>query len=109
MLNPGRGIVLIGLKLYRWVISPMQAFLFAPLARCRFTPSCSAYAMEAIERHGVIAGGTLALRRICRCHPWGGCGHDPVPSRSPWSTLKSAAPVSRVGQSRPGVGCGPVR
>jgi putative membrane protein insertion efficiency factor len=48
---------------------------------CRFTPSCSAYAITAIERHGVAKGGWLALRRIARCHPWGGHGHDPVPER----------------------------
>jgi putative membrane protein insertion efficiency factor len=46
---------------------------------CRFTPSCSAYAIEAIERHGAMTGGALALRRILRCHPWGGSGFDPVP------------------------------
>lgn len=46
---------------------------------CRFAPSCSAYAIEAIERHGAIKGGALALRRILRCHPWGGSGFDPVP------------------------------
>jgi putative membrane protein insertion efficiency factor len=46
---------------------------------CRFAPSCSAYAIEAIERHGPIKGGALALRRILRCHPWGGSGFDPVP------------------------------
>jgi hypothetical protein len=46
---------------------------------CRFAPSCSAYAIEAVRRHGGIAGGWLAMKRIARCHPWGGHGHDPVP------------------------------
>lgn len=46
---------------------------------CRFTPSCSAYAIEAIEARGALVGSALALRRILRCHPWGGSGYDPVP------------------------------
>lgn len=58
---------------YKYGISP-----FLPVA-CRFLPTCSDYAAEAITRHGAIKGGWLALRRIGRCHPWGGHGHDPVP------------------------------
>jgi len=58
---------------YQYVISPIIA------GRCRFTPTCSSYAIEAIDRFGPFKGGWLALRRFCRCHPWGGHGHDPVP------------------------------
>ena len=46
---------------------------------CRYAPSCSAYAIEALRAHGAARGGLLALRRILRCHPWGGSGYDPVP------------------------------
>lgn len=49
---------------------------------CRFMPSCSQYAVEAVEAHGAVRGGWLATRRICRCHPWGGHGYDPVPLHS---------------------------
>lgn len=46
---------------------------------CRYLPSCSEYAVEALEVHGAVRGGWLSVRRICRCHPWGGHGYDPVP------------------------------
>lgn len=48
---------------------------------CRFVPSCSTYAVEALETHGALRGSWLATRRLCRCHPWGGHGYDPVPGR----------------------------
>jgi putative membrane protein insertion efficiency factor len=71
--------LIFGVRLYRWTLSPAMAVVFGPLARCRFTPSCSDYALEAVRLHGALAGSWLALKRIGRCHPWGGCGYDPVP------------------------------
>lgn len=68
---------------YRLGISPLKNVLFGPVGRCRYVPTCSAYAIEAIERHGAARGLFLAGHRLCRCHPWGGCGIDPVPDRPP--------------------------
>lgn len=68
-----------GIRLYRIVLSPLKAVLFGPMAACRYTPSCSAYALEAVQQHGSIHGTCLAAKRLCRCHPWGGFGEDPVP------------------------------
>lgn len=69
------------IALYRLTFSPAQLFLFGAGSGCRFTPTCSVYAQEALREHGALAGTVLAAKRICRCHPWGGCGHDPVPGR----------------------------
>jgi putative membrane protein insertion efficiency factor len=71
-IKGGRRAVLRALRLYQ----DARAGRPSP---CRYLPSCSAYAAEAVERHGVVRGGWLALRRISRCHPWGGHGLDPVP------------------------------
>jgi len=71
-------ILTLTIRAYQLVISPAQAFLFGPAGGCRFTPTCSQYAIEAIHSRGVLTGSALAVKRICRCHPWGGCGHDPV-------------------------------
>ena len=66
-------ILIIPIKAYQILISP----LLGP--SCRFTPTCSQYAVEAIQKYGPFKGSWLAFKRIFRCHPWGVCGHDPVP------------------------------
>ena len=58
---------------YRYCISPLTP------PSCRYTPTCSQYALEALKKHGPVKGLWLAIKRICRCHPWGGSGYDPVP------------------------------
>lgn len=68
-----RRLTLGGIRFYRKAISP-----FTPPS-CRYTPTCSAYAEEAVGRYGALRGGWLALRRVGRCHPWGRSGYDPVP------------------------------
>jgi putative membrane protein insertion efficiency factor len=78
-MNPIQHTLLVFVRIYRWVGSPMKRFFLGPESGCRFIPSCSAYAREAIERHGASHGVALTIGRIGRCHPWGGCGHDPVP------------------------------
>lgn len=65
-------ILLLLIRFYRVGISP----LIPP--RCRYTPTCSQYAVEAIQKYGAIKGLYLAVKRIARCHPWGGCGYDPL-------------------------------
>lgn len=71
--SPLAWVLLTLIGVYRQWISP----LLGP--RCRFIPSCSAYGLEAIGRHGALRGGWLTLRRLLRCHPWTPCGCDPVP------------------------------
>jgi len=66
-------IFLVIIKLYQWLLSPMLG------ASCRYNPTCSQYGVEAIKKYGPFKGGWLTLKRIGRCHPWGGHGHDPVP------------------------------
>ena len=85
-MNPLQHILIFAVRLYRWTISPAQTFLFGSGSGCRFSPTCSAYAMEAVREHGAVTGTILATKRICRCQPWGGCGHDPVPENKKLKT-----------------------
>ena len=80
-----RGLI----RLYQLVLSP----LLPP--RCRYLPSCSDYAIEALARRGVLGGLWLALRRIARCHPWGGSGYDPVPPARHQRSGPVAPPLHR--------------
>ena len=72
-MNIPAWLMLLLIRFYQYAISPMLP------PRCRYTPTCSQYAVEAVSKHGAFKGGWLALKRIARCHPFGGSGHDPVP------------------------------
>lgn len=72
----GKGVVyllILPVKFYQYVISPMIG------PSCRYTPTCSAYTIEALKKHGPVKGLWLSIKRILSCNPWGGSGHDPVP------------------------------
>lgn len=90
-MNLAQHILMFAVRVYRWTLSPAKTFLFGPLAGCRYTPSCSAYALEALRKHGALAGSWLAVKRIGRCHPWSECGHDPVPEGN--SKVQSPASI----------------
>lgn len=66
-------VLVVLIRLYQLTLSSVTG------RQCRFLPTCSEYAMEAIDKHGALKGSWLAVRRILRCHPWGGHGFDPVP------------------------------
>ena len=76
-------LMIMCVRCYQWCISP-----FIP-ARCRYLPTCSEYAVEAISEHGACTGGRLALQRLARCHPFGGHGLDPVPPRTKENCVKN--------------------
>lgn len=76
-MNPMAFLLRAAIRVYQWTLAPVIG------VNCRFAPSCSEYACEAIGTHGALAGVYLGARRLVRCHPWGGSGFDPVPEESP--------------------------
>jgi putative membrane protein insertion efficiency factor len=80
-------LLMLLVKGYRLMLSPWLG------SSCRFTPTCSAYALDALENHGAAKGSYLTLRRLSRCHPWCAGGHDPVPqAQSATNTLSTTSP-----------------
>lgn len=82
-------VVLEMLRAYKWAVSP----LFPPA--CRYVPTCSEYAMEAVDRYGALRGSRMAIARLLRCHPFAGGGYDPVvtnPAAQPWDGSGSPSP-----------------
>jgi uncharacterized protein len=80
-------LFILPIRFYRVAISPLMA------PHCRFFPSCSAYAEEAVRRFGALRGGYLAVKRLSRCHPWHAGGVDPVPENFSW---RNVAPTSKA-------------
>lgn len=89
-----RRIVRILIRIYQATLSPILAFLGGPASGCRFQPTCSEYFLEAVEVHGALRGSWLGLKRLGRCHPWGGRGEDPVPVPTPDATVACHAVAS---------------
>ncbi len=85
-MSPLSRIIAIPVHGYRLFISPWLG------SNCRYQPTCSAYALEALEKHGPIKGTILATKRIARCHPWGGRGYDPVPEKGAKKTCGCCEP-----------------
>lgn len=75
MINPAQRLIVGLIRFYQYVLSPWLG------NQCRFTPTCSEYARQAVLTHGALKGSWLALRRVGRCHPWHPGGHDPVPPK----------------------------
>jgi putative membrane protein insertion efficiency factor len=67
------------IRAYQYTFSPLLSWICGPGSGCRFTPTCSAYFLEAVETHGIVRGSWLGVKRLARCQPWGVAGHDPVP------------------------------
>ena len=83
LLKLFKKIILLPILIYQYAISPLMP------QSCRFYPTCSEYSKIAIKEHGVIRGLFLSIKRILRCHPWGGCGKDLVPEKKPCSRKHS--------------------
>lgn len=98
-MSAGGARLLVGfIRLYRAAVAPLL-----PPA-CRYTPTCSRYAEEAVRRFGPGRGAWLAFRRLLRCHPWGGRGWDPVPSAQPEETVDPSIVAGRGGRREVGGG-----
>ena len=83
-MTPAAYLLSLPVRAYRLVLIPYVGH------GCRYQPTCSAYALDALNRHGAIKGGWLAVRRIGRCHPLGGSGYDPVPGADPEHDVKAS-------------------
>lgn len=91
-MSVAQHFLVAALRVYRATLSPILTCLCGGLGvGCRFSPTCSQYALEAVQRHGAWQGALLATRRLARCHPWGGSGYDPVPEQHHTHTCSCTA------------------
>lgn len=90
-----QAVLMALVRAYRLLLSPWLG------GACRFTPSCSAYALQALERHGGAGGSYLAARRLLRCHPWCAGGHDPVPALFSFPSSTCDAPAGASTETSP--------
>lgn len=90
------------IRLYQILLSPLKFLFFGTTGSCRYTPTCSEYARQAVARHGSLKGTWLAVKRISRCHPLGGMGYDPVPDRCSCQHGHSHSPAPAPDHSRHG-------
>ena len=88
-------VIRVLIYFYQRILGPMMKFTAGPAAGCRYTPSCSNYFLQAVEVHGPFLGSWYGICRIFRCHPWGGCGYDPVPSPDTPESLKNSRACHR--------------
>jgi hypothetical protein len=100
-VNLAQAMLMFGVRVYQWTLSPAKRALLGPAAGCRFSPCCSEYALQSIRNHGAWHGLGLTLRRLVRCHPWGGSGLDPVPRPQP--RRRAGVAASQRGAAGPGL------
>jgi uncharacterized protein len=79
VVNATRSAAIGLIRMYQVFFSPVKSIIFGAASCCRYSPTCSCYAIEAFRRHGVLRACALTGRRLLKCHPWGGTGYDPVP------------------------------
>jgi putative membrane protein insertion efficiency factor len=84
-MTPAARFLALPIQAYRLVLSPWVGH------NCRYQPTCSCYALEALDKHGAVRGGVLAVRRLASCHPFGGSGYDPVPPVSQVSSVQQGS------------------